>query len=109
MALKVVVTNTKYSHRTNIATTEGKAKAEWKSGRKIIKIIGCDADEEHRAKIPEDKKYIYKYPLVKWGVGRDECIKIIEVAGLGLPGKSACYFCPSSKPTEIRHFVCSCT
>lgn len=81
------------------------AKDEWKAGRKIIKLIGYDADEEHRAKIPEDNKYIYKYPLVEWDIGRDECIKVIEDAGLCLPGKSACYFCPSSKPTEIRQLA----
>ncbi len=81
------------------------AKDEWKAGRKVIKLIGYDADEEHRAKIPEDAKYIYKYPLVEWDMGRDECIKTIEDAGLCLPGKSACYFCPSSKPTEIRQLA----
>lgn len=81
------------------------AKTEWKAGRKIIKLIGFDADEEHRAKIPEDDKYIYKYPLVEWDMGRDECIKTIEDAGLCLPGKSACFFCPSTKITEIRQLA----
>jgi hypothetical protein len=34
-------------------------------------------------------------------MGRDECIESIKNAGLPLPGKSACFFCPSSKPREI--------
>lgn len=81
------------------------AKDEWFAGRKIVKFIGYDADEDHRAKIPEDDKYIYQYPLVEWDMGRDECIHVIEDAGLCLPGKSACFFCPSSKPAEIRQLA----
>lgn len=78
------------------------AKEVWKRGEKIIKFIGIDADEEHRAKIAEDKKYTYRYPLVEWNFGRGECKNIIQKAGLPLPGKSACFFCPSSKIKEIR-------
>ena len=80
-------------------------KAAWKAGEKVVKLIGYDADEEHRAKIPEDEKYTYSYPLVDWDMGRDECIESIEVAGLCVPGKSACYYCPSSKPSEIRQLA----
>lgn len=32
---------------------------------------------------------------------RDACIELIKSVGLPLPGKSACFFCPSSKPSEI--------
>ena len=81
------------------------ARKVWKAGRKITKFIGYDADESHRAKIPEDKKYIYNYPLLEWDMGRDECVESIKAAGLPLPGKSACYFCPSSKPSEIRQLA----
>ena len=81
------------------------AKFEWKEGRKITKLIGYDADEHHRAKIPEDDKYKYEYPLVEWDIGRDECIEIIESAGLCVPGKSACFFCPSTRPSEIRQLA----
>ena len=79
------------------------AKEEWKAGNKITKLVGYDADEAHRTfKSYDDKKYIVKYPLVEWDYGRDECIEIIEKAGLCQPGKSACYFCPNSSDTEIR-------
>jgi hypothetical protein len=77
------------------------AVAEWKTGSKVIKLIGYDADEERRAKILDDAKYIYKYPLIEWDWGRDECLEAIERAGLPQPGKSACFFCPSSKKKEI--------
>lgn len=78
------------------------AQAAWKNKEKVIKFIGYDADEERRAKIFDDEKYEYQYPLIKWGMGRDECVQSILGAGLQLPGKSACFFCPSSKPKEIR-------
>lgn len=81
------------------------AKDEWKEGNKVVKLIGYDADEHHRAKIPEDAKYKYEYPLVDWDMGRDECIESIIDSGLCLPGKSACYFCPSSRPSEIKQLA----
>ena len=82
------------------------AKEAWKRGEKITKLIGYDADEHHRTqKDYTDKKYDFSYPLVDWDMGRDECIETIENAGLCLPGKSACYFCPASKQSEIRQLA----
>lgn len=77
------------------------AKAAWKAGVKVTKLIGYDMDEPHRAAIPEDKKYTYRYPLLEWQWGRDECVEAIHAAGLPQPGKSACFFCPSSTKPEI--------
>jgi len=58
--------------------------------------VGIDAGELHR------KRYDgVRYPLVEWDWGREECIEAISRAGLPQPGKSACFFCPSSKPREI--------
>ncbi len=76
-------------------------KAVWNAGGKVQKLIGYDMDEPHRARIPEDAKYRYRYPLIEWNWGRDECIAAIDRAGLKQPGKSACFFCPSSKKQEI--------
>ena len=73
------------------------AREAWKRGEKIVKLIGYDLDERHRAKIEEDKKYTYRYPLIEWGWGRDECVEVIASAQLPQPGKSACFFCPASK------------
>lgn len=73
----------------------------WKAGQKVVRCIGYDADEPHRAKFYEDKKFIWRYPLLEWGMGREECIQTILRAGLPLPGKSSCFFCPNSKPHEI--------
>jgi hypothetical protein len=73
----------------------------WAAGDKVVKCIGYDADEERRAHIMGDEKYAYRYPLIEWGWGRDECVAAIAAAGLRQPGKSACFFCPSSRPAEI--------
>lgn len=58
--------------------------------------VGIDAGEAHRAKYETTR-----YPLIEWDWGREECIEAIARAGLPQPGKSACFFCPSSKPREI--------
>ena len=76
---------------------------EWKAGRKVVKLIGYDAGEEHRAsKYQGDDKYTRRFPLIEWGWGREECVAAIQRAGLPQPGKSACFFCPSTKKHEIR-------
>lgn len=77
------------------------AREVWKAGGKVVKLIGYDFDEQRRAKIKDDEKYIYDYPLIDWKWGRDECIDAIEKEGIPLPGKSACFFCPSSKKKEV--------
>lgn len=78
------------------------AKYAWDNGEKITKLIGFDADEPQRAKNYEDDKFIVRYPLIEWDMGRDECIETIKAENLCLPGKSACFFCPSTKQSEVR-------
>jgi hypothetical protein len=82
------------------------ARKVWDGGGKVIKYIGYDADESHRTqKNHDDDKYQYEFPLVKWGMGRKECVKSIIEAGLPLPGKSSCWFCPNSRKHEIKHLA----
>lgn len=82
------------------------ARESWGRGERVIKLLGFDADEperaERRAKADaEDKKYQYVYPLIAWDWGREECVDAIAKAGLPLPGKSSCFFCPSMKKPEL--------
>ena len=61
-----------------------------------------------------DKKYENRYPLIEdWHWTRDDCIRAIQEAGLPLPGKSSCFFCPSMKREEIetlkRQYPPTCT
>ena len=81
------------------------AKAIWNTGGRITKFVGYDATETTRiskAKLTEDSKYEIRFPLVEWGLTRNDCIEIIKLEGLCQPGKSACFFCPMTRPTEIR-------
>ena len=39
---------------------------------------------------------------MEWGWHREYCVRTIQDAGLPLPGKSSCFFCPSMKKREIR-------
>lgn len=70
----------------------------------ITRLIGFDADEHsrvERAQRNSNKPVQESYPLYEWGWGRQECVDAIARAGLPQPGKSACFFCPSSKKHEI--------
>jgi len=79
----------------------------WKRGEKVFKYIGYDAGEIRRRDNAlqydsQDKKYAKVYPLIDWDWHRDDCNREIEMAGLPLPGKSSCFFCPSMKKNEIE-------
>lgn len=67
------------------------------------RLIGFDFGEPDRAENASYAKVTYKqrFPLMEWFWGREECKAAIERAGLPQPGKSACFFCPSSKKREI--------
>jgi hypothetical protein len=79
-----------------------KANLNWSVGVPINKYLGYDADESHRTNNNySDNKYQCVYPLVELDMGRFECVKTILDAGLPLPPKSICTFCPSMKPWEI--------
>lgn len=77
------------------------AKEVWRAGGKVVKLLGIHAGESHRAKFTEDDKYLYEHPLIDWGMDGEDCKALIESVGLPIPGKSACFFCPSSKKHEI--------
>lgn len=80
----------------------------WARGDTVLKLIGYDcspADDRRyhdRAGYGDDKRYTYEYPLRDWGWKREDCIKRILEAGLPEPPKSACFFCPVTKPHELH-------
>jgi hypothetical protein len=78
-----------------------RALAAWARGERIERLIGIDAGEAHRGKIPDDEKFTYRFPLIEWGWARDECVQAIERAGLPVPRKSACFFCPATTKKEV--------
>lgn len=84
-------------HFAAVAERLGVAQSE------LMVLVGFDADEQARiergkaANNPTQQRYL----LDEWGWGREECVAAIARAGLPQPGKSACFFCPSSKKHEI--------
>jgi hypothetical protein len=79
------------------------ARAAWKAGLRVVKAIGYDAGpkDARRSTLKDDKRYTYVYPLREWGWDRGRCVQEIEAAGLPVPEKSACFYCPASKPAEL--------
>jgi hypothetical protein len=84
----------------------------------VVKAVGLDAGENHRltwarrGADEENRKpsreerldrefFAYFYPLMEWGMDRAACERSIRAAGLPVPVKSACWFCPASKKHEI--------
>ena len=71
----------------------------------ITRLIGFDADEHSRVErwlsMASKKPVKEAYPLYDWDWGREECVEAITRAGLPQPGKSACFYCPSTKKAEI--------
>jgi hypothetical protein len=83
------------------------AQAIWAVGRKVIKLIGYDctpADDRRYAEAAslDDPHYEYRYPLRTWGWDRNDCEQRIRRAGFSVPPKSACFFCPVTRPHELR-------
>lgn len=79
----------------------------WAKDLNVIKAIGYDcgvADMKRGsfAQKHEPKLYDYAYPLRWWGWTREDCQRVIAEAGLPVPPKSSCYFCPAMKAWEIR-------
>lgn len=65
------------------------------------KAIGYHAGEVHRQSRTQFKGYTAEYPLREWGWYQEDCLAAVQRAGLPKAGKSACFFCPSTKPREI--------
>lgn len=57
--------------------------------------VGISVDEIHRAnnrRVEPHERIVY--PLLDLGLRRDDCMRVIRAAGLPVPPKSSCYFCP---------------
>ena len=70
----------------------------------VEKAIGISLDESERLNtFTNEPKYIKTvYPLIDDKITRLDCKRIIEDAGLPLPIKSGCWFCPFAKKEEFR-------
>lgn len=73
----------------------------WDRGELVTRLIGYEYGEERRRR-PPDNKYVNRYPLIEWEMDRDACKDVIRAAGIRLPGKSSCFFCPNMRKPEIK-------
>ena len=86
------------------------------AGVKPVKCIGYDcgkADTKRFEKVTrrdakraeageaDASEFTFRYPLREWGWDREQSITEIAAEGMPVPVKSACFFCPSSKPWEL--------
>lgn len=61
--------------------------------------IGFSTDEVHRIERARPRPWeIVDYPLLDLRLNRDQCMAVIRDAGLPVPGKSSCWFCPMHRP-----------
>ncbi len=57
--------------------------------------LGISTDEWQRARTDSGIAWqVLEYPLLDLRLNRRDCVRIIEDAGLPVPPKSACWFCP---------------
>jgi hypothetical protein len=63
--------------------------------------VGIDAGETHRRKGFDN----CWHPLIEWGWDREACIGALKRNALPVPTKSACFFCPASTKSEVKHLA----
>lgn len=91
--------NRKCTYRFKIRVIDRWVK-EHKNGNRFTVGLGISTDEMQRARSKEPDE-VYKglwkeieYPLIDLRLSRNDCRKIIADAGIPVPPKSSCYFCP---------------
>lgn len=68
----------------------------------VVTFKGIDAGEPERIRPQQETREQIRYPLVEFDMDREDCKAYILQQGLPLPPKSACFFCPSSSPEDVR-------
>lgn len=64
-------------------------------------LVGIHAGEAKRAKRTLNQRDDVRFPLIQWKWGQEDCIDAIRCAGLPMPIKSACFFCPAMRKQEV--------
>jgi hypothetical protein len=74
-------------------------------GGHINQYIGIAYDEIHRMKDSGEEHITNLYPLVEKRMTRQGCLDTIVNAGLPVPEKSGCYFCPFNSTERWQHLL----
>lgn len=84
------------------------AQEAWSADVPVLRLIGYDASpadlrrRKHAGGVGAgDPRFSFAYPLCDAGIARQGCKDLIRSAGLPVPPKSACTFCPASKKHEV--------
>jgi hypothetical protein len=96
---------TKTGKTRTFCSTEWKARVVRRFARRILNLptpiinwIGFSADEVKRVKGNDGRKY----PLLDLGLTRNDCVQIINSAGLPIPPKSRCWMCPNQTNSQWK-------
>ena len=71
-------------------------------GSHVNQYVGIAFDEVHRMRDSREAYVTNLYPLVDRRFTRQDCIDLISEAGLPVPEKSGCYFCPFNSTKRWR-------
>lgn len=74
-------------------------------GGHINQYIGIAFDEIHRMKDSGEERITNLYPLVDKRMTRQDCIDTVINAGLPVPEKSGCFFCPFNSSERWQHLL----
>ena len=74
-------------------------------GSHVNQYVGIAFDEVHRMKDSREAYITNLYPLVEKRLNRQHCIDLISDAGLPIPEKSGCYFCPFNSTDRWRRML----
>jgi hypothetical protein len=81
--------------------------AKWMAGRGAtaespgVIGLGISLDEYERMRSEASERVVrLEYPLIALRLQRSDCVRIIAEAGLSLPVKSSCWFCPYHRLTH---------
>ena len=74
-------------------------------GTHVNQYVGIAFDEVHRMRDSREAYVTNLYPLVDRRLTRQGCIDLISEAGLPVPEKSGCYFCPFNSTERWRQIL----
>ena len=94
-------------HKIEPQTRFLKAWMQEHEAKEVRRAIGYDSGEGHRS-IGKKQEDLARgriahnwFPLIEWQWRREDCRRAVERHGLPVPRKSACFFCPASKRSEV--------
>jgi len=68
----------------------------------VKQLLGISMDEYQRMRDSDVKYITNEYPLIDKHMNRHDCKRYIKDAGLPIPARSSCMFCPYQRKSEWR-------